>query len=140
MKIDYEEFHENSTYYQNSFVLCKCCEFYYDHEDGSDESNLCQECAEIEDIEPEEEKDYWNLLPDDIKLKIFHINKEAERREWKVNIYPHLDGRIKIFKSPAVKTYYWINCVSCGVDTSHRKAKNYHWCFNCFWKYNSIFR
>ena len=135
MKIDYEEYHENSIYFQNNFVLCKCCEFYYDLEDGSEECNMCKECSEIEDIEPEEEKDYWNLLPDDIKLKIFHINKEAERREWKVNIYPHLDGKIKIFKSPKVKTYYWINCVSCGVDTSYRKAKTYHWCSNCFEKY-----
>tara|TARA_R100001440_G_scaffold34331_1_gene53321 strand:- start:1135 stop:1767 length:633 start_codon:yes stop_codon:yes gene_type:complete len=136
MKIDYEEYQENATYYQDNFVLCKCCEFYYDHEDSAtEELNMCRECSEIEDIEPEEEKDYWNLLSDDLKLKIFHINKEAERREWKVNIYPWLDGKIKIVKSPQVKTYYWINCVSCGVDTSYRKAKNYHWCAKCFDKY-----
>ena len=135
MKIDYEEYNEKPEFFDREMVLCKCCEFYYDHEDSSDELNLCKECSEIEDIEPEEDKDYWNLLPDDIKLKIFHINKEAERREWKVNIYPHLDGRIKIIKSPSVKTYYWINCVSCGCDTSHRRAKTYHWCERCYDKY-----
>ena len=61
--------------------------------------------------------DYWNMLPGDIKVFIMNINKEAEKREMKTNIYEHLSGKIKIFKSPKIKEYYWINCVSCGTDT-----------------------
>ena len=137
MKISYEDYDSN---YHQDFILCKCCEEYYDFDDNSDECNLCKECFEIEDddiedIEINENKDYWNLLPGDLKLKIMNINKEAERREFNVNIYPHLKGQIKIFKSPKIKSYYWINCVSCGCDTSARKSKNYHWCYNCFEKY-----
>jgi len=140
MKISFEDYDENI---HDGFVLCNCCEEYYNFEDGSEQCNLCLECSEISDDEIEdieistepENKDYWNLLSDDLKLKIMNINKEAERREWKVNIYPHLKGEVKIFKSPQIKTYYWIKCVSCGCDTSQRKAKNYHWCYNCFEKY-----
>jgi hypothetical protein len=137
MKISFEDY---DKYNNEDFVLCKCCEEYYDHEDGSEECNLCLECSEynddeIEDIEINENKDYWNLLPGDIKVYIMNFNKEAERREFKINYYPHLKGKIKIYKSPKIKSYYWMNCVSCGCDTSMRKAKNYHWCYNCFEKY-----
>ena len=140
MKISYEDY---DPIHHQEFVLCKCCEEYYDFDDNSQECNLCRECFEIsddedddiEDIEINENKDYWNLLPGDIKLKIMNINKEAERREWNINYYPHLKGKIKIFKSPKIKSYYWMNCVSCGCDTSMRKSQNYHWCYNCFEKY-----
>ena len=84
-------------------------------------------------------KDYWNMLSDDLKVYIMNFNKEAEKREMKTNIYDWLDGKIKIFKSPKVKTYYWINCVSCGIDTSSTKSKKNHWCRKCYNKYGHRF-
>jgi hypothetical protein len=86
-----------------------------------------------------DKKDYWNILPPDLKVYIMNFNKEAEKREMKTNIYPWLDGKVKIYKSPKIKNYYWINCVSCGVDTSMRKSNRYHWCSKCYRKYGHRF-
>ena len=88
---------------------------------------------------------FWDL-PSDIRIYIFNINKEAERREWNVNIYFHLNGKCKVVKTARLKDYYWMNCVSCGkdlpYDSDEKKIipkmmiiKSYHWCYKCFLKY-----
>ena len=84
------------------------------------------------------EINFWDL-PSDIRVYIFNINKEAERKEWKVNYYEHLNGKVKIFKSIKLKDYYWFNCVSCGCDISTNKNRHHHWCYQCFTKYSPFY-
>lgn len=107
-------------------------------------------------------------LPSDIRVYIFNINKEAEKREFGSHIYNHIKGRIRIYKSIRVKDFYWLNCVSCGTklsnekltleDMEHDKIKkdltesaflslqnckrnhrHYHWCYKCFCNYSPYY-
>ena len=63
---------------------------------------------------------FWNL-PWDIIVYILNFNKEAERKEFSSNIYNHINGKVRIYKSLRVKEYYWLNCVSCGCKLSDEK-------------------
>jgi len=94
-----------------------------------------------------------NNLSADIQSKIFKINTDAEKEEGCKRTYTHLQGKLEIhtYKKPRFNAdgkqyrfggsdykqiWYWINCVSCGKDTSWKKSSVHHACEECWEKGN----
>ena len=100
----------------------------------------------------------FNDIPGDIKLKIYNINKEDQKKN-EYQIYTHLKGKFIIYRErrtfanfrgedvvgnswnfklqkqvPYQIMWNWINCVGCGCDTSKRRSTLYHACYNCWSK------
>jgi len=63
---------------------------------------------------------FWDL-PWEVIVYILNFNKRAEKAEFSSNIYNHINGKVRIYKSLRVKEYYWLNCVSCGTKLSDEK-------------------
>jgi len=100
----------------------------------------------------------FNDLPREIKLKIYNINKEDQKKN-EYRIYPHLKGKFMMYRKrnkfinfrgeevventwsyklqkqvPYRLMWYWTNCVGCGKDTSKKQSAFHHACYNCWSK------
>jgi hypothetical protein len=91
----------------------------------------------------------FNDLPGDIKLKIYNINQEEQRKN-QYRIFNHELGKFKMYRRPRnnqkcwsnhyakvfyyTREWYWINCVGCGKDTSKNHSNYHHACHKCWSK------
>ena len=101
----------------------------------------------------------FNDLQGEIKLKIYNINKEDQKKN-EYQIYTHLNGKFTMFRKrsmfinyrgeevvenswnyklqkqvPYRIMWYWTNCVGCGKDTSKKQSALHHACYNCWRKH-----
>ena len=75
----------------------------------------------------------FNDLPREIKLKIYNINKEDQKKN-EYRIYPHLKGKFMMYRKRNKFMWYWTNCVGCGKDISKKQNAFHHACYNCWSK------